>query len=162
RMSVLRFRRLFALVLFALGAFSAGCVGRGAEMRRSADTASAGVARDDFGRAITLGKPPTRIVSLNPATTELLFALGAGARLVGRTQYDLGPDSARFVPNLGRGMRPNIEAVLGTHPDLVLLYASADDRPAADRLTAAGIPTAAFRNDRIADFPRVTLLIGEL
>jgi ABC-type Fe3+-hydroxamate transport system substrate-binding protein len=103
-----------------------------------------------------------RIVSLNPTTTEILFALGAGARLVGRTQYDNWPDSARLVPNLGPGIRPNIEAVLGARPDLVLLYGSGDNRAAAGRLRQAGIATAAFKVDRIEQFEQLTRLLGRL
>ena len=117
---------------------------------------------DDYGRAVRLSAPPKRIVSLNPATTELLFAIGAGSRVVGRTQYDFWPDSARFVPSVGAGMRPNLEAVLGRQPDLVIMYASGDDRGAADRLTASGITTAAFRIDKIRDFARVTMQLGRL
>jgi len=123
--------------------------------------ASVGVV-DDYGRTVRLKAPPQRIVSLNPATTELLFAIGAGARVVGRTQYDLWPDSARLVPSVGAGMQPNLEAVFARKPDLVVMYASGGDRSAADRLTAAGIPTAAFRMDKIRDFARVTLLLGQL
>ena len=67
-------------------------------------------------------------------------AIGAGGRLVGRSQWDLWPDSARLVPALGPGIRPNVEAVLAARPDLVLLYASEDNRPPATRLQAAGIP----------------------
>ena len=118
--------------------------------------------RDDYGRVVRLAAPPRRIVSLSPATTELLFALGAGDRVVGRTQYDLWPDSARLVPSVGAGMQPNLEAVLGRQPDLVVMYASGSDRGAADRLTTAGVATAAFRMDRIADFARVTILLGRL
>jgi iron complex transport system substrate-binding protein len=118
--------------------------------------------RDDYGRVVRLAAPPRRIVSLNPATTELLFAIGAGDRVVGRTEYDLWPDSARLVPSVGAGMQPNLEAVMGRHPDLVVMYASGSDRGAADRLTSAGIPTAAFRMDRIADFARVATLLGRL
>jgi iron complex transport system substrate-binding protein len=118
--------------------------------------------RDDFGQVVRLAAAPRRIVSLNPATTELLFALGAGDRVVGRTQYDLWPDSARLVPSIGAGMQPNLEAVLGRHPDLVVMYASGSDRGAAERLTAAGVATAAFRIDRIADFARVTMLLGQM
>lgn len=124
-------------------------------------SATAGVV-DDYGRTVRLKAPPQRIVSLNPATTELLFALGAGPRVVGRTQYDFWPDSARLVPSVGGGMRPNLEAVLGRQPDLVIMYASGDDRGAADRLTAAGVTTAAFRIDKIRDFTRVTLDLGKL
>jgi ABC-type Fe3+-hydroxamate transport system substrate-binding protein len=116
--------------------------------------------RDDYGTAITIGRPPQRIVSLNPATTELLFAIGAGPRIVGRSQYDVFPDSARFVPSVGAAIRPNIEAVLATHPDLVILYASQDNRPAADRFRQAGIQTIAFKNDSIEQFARDARLIG--
>ena len=105
-------------------------------------------------RSSRIGEPPRRIVSLNPATTEILFALGAGSRLVGRSDYDLWPDSARLVPALGNGIQPNVEAVLGTHPDLVVLYASQDNRPAAGRFRAAGVNTLSLKIDRIADFRR--------
>ena len=118
------------------------------------------VATDDFGDRIQIGRPPERIVSLNPATTEMLFTLGAGQRMVGRSKYDLWPDSARLVPSVGNGMRPNVEAVLGTHPDLVVLYASEDDRPTAARLRAAGVNTLSLRTDHISDFRRTMLLLG--
>ena len=117
---------------------------------------------DDFGDTLSSGAAPHRIVSLNPSTTELLFAIGAGKRLVGRTTYDQWPVAARAVPDLGPGLRPNVEAVLAVHPDLVVLYASDDNRDAARRLRAAGVPTAAFRVDRIADFERVTRALGVL
>ena len=117
---------------------------------------------DDFGDTVRVGAVPRRIVSLNPTTTELLYAIGAGTRLVGRTSYDIYPAEVRSVADLGQGLRPNVEAVLAVHPDLVLLYASADNRAAAARLRASGIATAAYRIDRIADMVRVTLLLGHL
>ena len=117
---------------------------------------------DDFGDTLSAGVAPRRIVSLNPTTTELPFAIGAGNRLVGRTTYDQWPAAARRVLDLGPGLRPNVEAVLAVHPDLVVLYASDDNRDAARRLRAAGIPTAAFRVDRIAEFERVTRALGML
>ncbi|MBE3076788.1 MAG: ABC transporter substrate-binding protein, partial [Actinobacteria bacterium] len=105
---------------------------------------------------------PNRIVSLNPATTEILFTLGAGGRLVGRTKYDLWPDSARFIRALGDGIRPNVEAVLGTHPDLVILYASGDNRAAAARMRSAGVNTLALKVDHISDFRRSVELLGAM
>ena len=117
---------------------------------------------DDFGDSVRVGKIPARIVSLNPATTEILFTLGAGSRLVGRTKYDLWPDSARLIPPLGDGLRPNVEAVLGTRPDLVVLYASEDNRGAAGRLRAAGVNTLSLKIDHISDFYRATVLLGEI
>lgn len=117
---------------------------------------------DDFGDTVRFASAPTRIVSLNPTTTEILFAIGAGSRLVGRSSYDGWPDSAKYVPDVGPGIKPNVEAIIAAKPDLVLLYASADNKPAADRLRGAGIATAAFKVDRIVEFDRLTRLLGRL
>jgi len=122
----------------------------------------AGSVRDDFGAAVNVAAPPRRIVSLNPTTTEVLFAIGAGSRLVGRSMYDAFPESALAVPNLGAALRPNVEAIIGAKPDLVLLYASQDNRDASERLRQAGIATAALRIDSIAQFERDTRLIGRI
>jgi iron complex transport system substrate-binding protein len=120
------------------------------------------VSVDDFGDTVAATPAPRRIVSLNPATTELLYAIGAGPRLVGRTSYDVHPPEVRALPDLGPGLRPNVEAVLAARPDLVILYASNDNRDAARRLRAAGVRTASYRLDRIADFARVTIALGRL
>ena len=122
----------------------------------------AATAHDDFGDPVQIGQVPNRIVSLSPATTEILFALGAGARLVGRSDFDLWPVPARVIPALGNGIQPNVEAVLGTHPDLVILYASQDNRPAANRLQAAGVKTLALKLDHISDFRRTAELLGAI
>ncbi|MEO6878465.1 MAG: helical backbone metal receptor [Gemmatimonadaceae bacterium] len=118
--------------------------------------------RDDFGTVVPLGRTPQRIVSLNPTTTEILFALGASNRLVGRSQWDVFPDSATGIPSLGQALRPNVEAVIAAKPDLVVLYASTDNRPAFDRLRQAGITTVAFKIDSIEQFARDTRLIGRM
>jgi iron complex transport system substrate-binding protein len=117
---------------------------------------------DDFGDTIRAGTvaSPARVASLNPATTELLFALGAGPRVVARTTWDVWPEAARQVPDAGPGLRPNIEAVLARHPDLVVLYASADNRMAAQQLRAAGVSVIALRTDRLADFVRASRELG--
>jgi ABC-type Fe3+-hydroxamate transport system substrate-binding protein len=121
---------------------------------------SAGRALDAFGDTLPAGPPPRRIVSLSPAATELVFALGAGARLVGRTHWDTSPDSARLVPDMGDGMRPNTERVLAASPDLVLLYASVENRAARDAFRRAGIATLAQRIDRVADFATGVVQVG--
>ena len=119
-------------------------------------------AADDFGDPIVVRGRPERIVSLNPATTDLVFALGAGHRLVGRTHWDLYPPEAAKVPDLGSGIRPNVEAVLGARPDLVLLYASNDNRAAASDLRAAGVNTLSLKIDSIAEFHRAARLIAKV
>lgn len=126
------------------------------------DGAGADAVIDDFGDTLRLATPPQRIVSLNPASTELLFVIGAGAKVVGRTTWDSWPEAARAVPDLGAGLRPNVEAVLGARPDLVLLYATQDNRAAARQLRAAGVATLALRIDRIAEFARAATLLGRV
>ena len=158
-------RRLVALSL-AIAPLASGCGERRAAPgdARGSDSAAPSDARersDDFGDPIsTPAAAPRRIVSLNPTTTELLFAIGAGSRVVGRTRWDSWPDSARLVPDLGDGLRPNVEAVLATRPDLVVLYASADNRAAADQLRSAGVSTLALKIDRIEGFRRAVALLG--
>ena len=126
---------------------------------RSAAPARVSTLHDDFGRAIaTSATPPRRIVSLNPTTTDILFAIGAGARMVGRSEYDVWPDSAKLIPSLGGALRPSVEAVLRAKPDLVILYASADNRGAAEQLAQAGIATVALRIDHLAQFRSATRL----
>lgn len=117
---------------------------------------------DDFGDTVRLAAPAMRIVSLNPVTTELLFALGAGERLVGRTRWDLHPPAARAVPDLGDGMGPNVEAVLGQRPDLVVLYATPSNRAASEQLRRAGVMTVSVRTDRIADLARIARVLAHL
>jgi ABC-type Fe3+-hydroxamate transport system substrate-binding protein len=118
------------------------------------------VAVDDVGDTVRLAAPATRIVSLSPATTELLFAIGAGERLVGRTRWCDYPTAARFVESVGDGMPPNVEAVLARDPDLVLLYRSPQNAEALRQLRAAGIATLQLAMDHLADVGRLARLLG--
>jgi iron complex transport system substrate-binding protein len=65
-----------------------------------------------------------RIVSLVPAATEMLFAMGAGDRLVGVSTYDRFPPEVIRVPQVGGLLDPNVERVLSLRPDLVIVYSS--------------------------------------
>jgi iron complex transport system substrate-binding protein len=154
-------RPSLALLLLPLLA----CTGDAHRGRQEGDTAQSAVAHgvyDTFGDLVSAPAHVARIVSLTPATTEILFALGAGSRVVGRDMYSHWPDAALRVADLGPGLRPNVEAVLAARPDLVLLYASEDNRAAAQRLRQAGITTAAFKVDRIEQFDALTRLLGTL
>ena len=124
--------------------------------------ASAIVVRDDFGGTVALAPIPQRVVSLNPTTTELIFALGGEARVVGRSRWDEWPSAAKQVPALGDALRPSIERVLAARPDLVVLYATPNNRPAYDRLRAAGIRAVGLRIDHIAQFERAARLLGRM
>jgi iron complex transport system substrate-binding protein len=116
---------------------------------------------DDFGAPLpTTAQFASRVVSLNPAATEAIYAIGAQARLVGRSRWDRYPVEVEQVPALGDGIRPAVEAILAAKPTLVILYATAENRSAAEALTRAGIRTMALRVDRIAQFHSQLRILG--
>lgn len=117
---------------------------------------------DDAGRAVALAEPAGRVVSLVPALTETLFAIGAGDRLVGRTRFDLHPPEVRAVPDVGDGIRPSTEAVRALDPDLVLLYAGPDNRGVLEAFDRVGLRTLAVRHDRLAHLRRNVRRLGRL
>ena len=117
---------------------------------------------DDAGRHVALAAPAQRIVSLAPSSTELLFAIGAGDRVVGRTTWCKYPPEAEQVPAVGDGINPNIEAVAARQPDLVVLYRSALNATAAEQLQRLGIASAILAQDRLADVARDARSLGAL
>lgn len=104
------------------------------------------VARD------TSPSAPGRIVSLGPAATEAVVALGAMDRLIGRSRWDRWPDTVRSIPELGDAIRPSVERLVAAQPDLVILYPAADNSAAAAALANAGIRVLALRIDSVSDY----------
>jgi len=86
---------------------------------------------DDDGTSVTLDARPTSIVSLSPANTETVFALGAGDRLKGGTDSDDYPAEAAALPDVVQGITVLTEQVVDLHPDLVLAGGN-DFTPSAD------------------------------
>jgi iron complex transport system substrate-binding protein len=117
---------------------------------------------DDARDTVAVQVPAHRIASLIPAATELLFAIGAGDRLVGRTEWCDYPPEARRVDNLGDGINPNLEAILARQPDLVILYNTAQHAAAAQRLRDLGVPTLRLATDALSDVDRLAKLFGHL
>lgn len=119
-------RSILALaVALALGglALVTGCAKapKGPETAKAPETAAFPVTiSDDASRSITIESEPKRIVSLAPANTEILFALGLGDRVVGVTSYDDYPAEVADIDKVGDFTGPNLEAVAAADPDLVL------------------------------------------
>lgn len=147
--SVLLFRRPGAILATALIA-----CGRDAPPQRAP--------LDDLGHRVALTQPARRIVSLSPSTTELLFAIGAGPAVVGRTRWCDYPPEVAVVPSVGEGLSPNVELVLSRRPDLVVLYASSGNQGVIQRLDGLGVASASVRLDRLDDLPRAARLLGAL
>lgn len=115
---------------------------------------------DDLDRRVSLPAPARRIVSLVPAATEILFALGAGDRLVGRTRYGVYPEAARRVPSVGEGVRPSTELVASRDPDLVILYAGEANRSTVRELERLDLRTLAMEHDTFGDLYRAIERLG--
>ncbi|MFP4155434.1 MAG: cobalamin-binding protein [Halothiobacillaceae bacterium] len=117
--------------------------------------------------AIILGTPATstaaeRIISLAPHLTELVFAIGAGDRLVGVSAHSDYPPAAADLPQVGDAHQVDIERLLRLEPDLVLAWAGGTPRAILDRLEAVGLPVQRLPGSRFQDVPHLARLLGEL
>lgn len=96
--------------------------------------------QDDLGNTLTLAAPAQRIVSLAPHVTELLYAAGAGARIVAAVAYSDYPAAARALPRVGDAARIDDERLLAVRPDLVIAWASGTPAPELAALRRLGLP----------------------
>jgi len=113
---------LLALSLFALlAACGPARTSTPATVSTEVPTADASITlTDGLGRTVTLAGPAQRVVSLAPANTEILFAIGAGAQVVGRDELSDYPAEALTLPTVGGWSGFSTESIVALHPDLVL------------------------------------------
>lgn len=96
---------------------------------------------DDEGTTVELASEPRRIVSLTPATTEILFALGAGDRVIATTDFDDYPPEAVALPDVASYTAVDVEKIVGLEADLVVAGGNLFNDPAAiARLRELGVP----------------------
>ena len=117
---------------------------------------------DDLGREITIPRAPTRIISLAPAITETLYAIGAGDRVLAVTINDTYPAQAKSLPKVG-GFMPstiNIEIILALKPDLVFV-AGKFHEPIVAALSPLGIDVVAVDSTSFDTFYSVTDRVGQ-
>jgi iron complex transport system substrate-binding protein len=101
---------------------------------------------------------PRRVVSLIPATTEMVFAMGAGSRLVAIGNYDRFPPETARLPRVGGLVDPDTERIIALRPDLVILYSTqAELRQQLDR---AGIPSYVYEHRALPDITETMRAIG--
>lgn len=96
--------------------------------------------KDALGRTLVLDQPAERIVSLSPATTELLFELGAGPQVIATTSGSDYPEKATKLPIVAAPGQVNIEAIVALKPDLVVFWSDGLSTAKAAKLDAFGIP----------------------
>ena len=94
---------------------------------------------DDYGRTVVVPAQPQRVVSLSPAVTEIIYALGAQDILVGRTDFCEYPPEAQTIPSIGGISNLNIEKILSLNPDLVI-SGSMVGKKVTDQMDQMGTP----------------------
>ena len=94
------------------------------------------------------GAPVTRIISLVPALTEMLFAIGAGPQVIAVSSYDHFPPEVEALPRVGALIDPDVERILALRPDLVLTYGSQGGLEV--QLARVGIRTFVYRHGGVA------------
>jgi len=121
------------------------------------------LALNSFVRADTIQRAttpaPQRIISLIPATTEMIFAIGAGNRLVGVGNYDRFPPEVSRLPKVGGLLDPDVERVISLKPDLVIVYATQADLKR--QLERAQIPTYDYAHRGLPDILETMRALGE-
>jgi len=117
---------------------------------------------DDRGDTLTLKRPAQHIISLAPHITELLFAAGAGTRVVGTVEYSDYPPVARAIPRIGNYGAVNLEALLALRPDLVVVWGSGSPQALMQRLRDLGVPVYVTEPRKLADIADHITRLGRL
>lgn len=117
---------------------------------------------DDLGQPIVLAQPAQRIVSLAPHVTEMLFAAGAGERVVGAVQYSDYPEAAQRIPRVGGYTSLDLEAVVALRPDLIVAWKSGNPAQQLEKLRGLGFAVYITEPRHIEEVPRDIERLGQL
>ena len=118
--------------------------------------------QDDSGAHVVLPAPARRVIALAPNLTELVFAAGAGARLVGVDSASDYPPSARELPRIGDAAGIDLERVIALHADLILGWWSGNKPADLARLRKLSIPVFLSEPRSLDDVPRSLRVLGTL
>jgi iron complex transport system substrate-binding protein len=110
---------------------------------------------------VRLPAPARRIVSLAPSVTELVYAAGAGSRLVAVSAYSDWPMAARRLPRVGDAFRIDLERIVALKPDLVIGWASGTSPSERRALHRLGLPLVLLAPRKLGDIARALRLIGK-
>jgi iron complex transport system substrate-binding protein len=105
---------------------------------------------------------PMRIVTLSPHLTELVYAAGGGARLVGTVDTSDYPEAAKAIPRIGDVTRIDAERLLSLRPDLVLAWSDGSPAEQLVLLRRLGLATLPMRQNALADVPAAIEQLGRL
>lgn len=117
---------------------------------------------DDAGHRVELARPAQRIVSLAPHLTEQLFAIGAGHRIVGTTEFADYPDEAKRIPRVARAHSVDLERIAALQPDLIAVWGSGFPPATLEALRRLGAPLFVSEPKTLADIAASLERLGTL
>lgn len=117
---------------------------------------------DGLGNHVSLPAPARRIVSLAPSVTELVYAAGAGSRLVAVSAYSDWPPAARHLPQVGDAFRIDLERIVALKPDVVIGWASGTSPSERAALRRLGLPLVLLAPRKLGDIAKALRLVGKL
>ena len=117
---------------------------------------------DDAGHSVVLQQPAKRIVSLAPHVTELLFAAGAGERVVGVSEFSDYPEAAAALARIGGGGGLDLEAIVALQPDLVVAWGSGNPQSQLLRLQSLGLTVYVSEPRQLQDVADTLNRLGQL
>jgi iron complex transport system substrate-binding protein len=124
--------------------------------------AAAITAVDDRGISVAIARPAHRIIALAPSITELVFAAGAGADLIGVPRFSDFPAAAKSIAQIGDASRIDLERVLSLRPDLIVAWKTGNHAADFERLEELGFPVFVAEPATLAAIPRLLRAIGVL
>jgi iron complex transport system substrate-binding protein len=117
---------------------------------------------DDAGRQVTLPHVPQRIVSIAPGATEMLFAAGAGSRVIATVEYSDEPPEAKKIPRIGDSNAIDMERVVALRPDVVVVWDGGNNVAQIARLEALKVPLYRHKVEKLGDIPVSLRRLGAL
>jgi iron complex transport system substrate-binding protein len=117
---------------------------------------------DDNGDKLSLISAANRIISLSPNTTEILFHIGAGSKIVGADEYSNYPPAANNIIRVNNHAAANYELIISLKPDLVIAWQSGNGEKIIARLRELGLPVFVVETQSMADIPFLYKRLGKL
>ncbi len=116
--------------------------------------------RDNLGREVQVPREPSRVVSLAPSVTEVIFAVGGGGKLVGVDRFSDFPPEAQKIEKIGGFSDPSLEKIASLKPDLVI--GTAMHKKFLPQLESLGIPVVLLEPGSIEDVEENIRLVGRI
>ena len=117
---------------------------------------------DDNGDKLKLADVAQRIISLSPNTTEILFHIGAGEKIVGADEYSNYPNQANDILRVNNHAAANYELILSLNPDVVIAWQSGNGERIISRIRGLGIPVFVVESGNLQDIPNLYRRLGQL